>query len=190
MAQWNRVSWGYSPGMAFCRPLSPPWGHVLSCPLWPQGLLAAPGHIWNSPAPEPLHMLSLLFRMLLMCSHSPSEKSELEWQGQKVRLCVLGEAGGPEKGFLPALHLCLTCPQPGTCTQPSPVTTLTQETHSHPWSPPCPHPAAECIQLSSGTPVSFTQTWNSPVSCKAPGFPLFLQNHTGARLSWESYNAN
>ena len=43
-----------------------------------------------------------------------------------------------------------------------------------PRSQSCPQPLAECTQLYSGTPVSSTQTWNSPVCQKAPGFLLLL----------------
>ena len=92
-----------------------------------------------------------------------------------MRRCVLAEPAGPEEGSLPALHLCLTCPQPGTGTQPSPVTTLTQETHSHPWSPPChtllqnafrslPGPLSALPR--PGTPPSPAKPQDSPSSSK------------------------
>ena len=101
---------------------------------------------------------------------------ELEWQGQTMILCVLAEAGGPEEGTRPALHLCLNCPQPGTSSQPSPVTTFTWETTATPGARPA-HTLLQNALSSPLGPVTSTQTWNPHLLQSSRIPPLLPQLH-------------
>ena len=120
----------------------------------------------------------------------PGNSDSLNWSDRDRQWgCVCWLKLVAQKQGLGQLSICAS---PVLSQEPVHSPHLSQQSHRRPRATPGALPAHNLLQKALNPPlgpVTCTQTWNSPVCCKAPGIPLFFQNYTGPRLSWEREKA-